>query len=315
MSLTSYRAAPSRDNFRSHVLCPQSREFKRIQVNFLRFFTCSSNRTSIRASRQCGPVHGPYGRLTGAYRQQQQDICGCSQRSHSECGTGDHMTGCLAQSPATITGSAPAGSPWAFWCPLHACDRPVYGLSILLHGRFGTASSNSLASPRASAEYVAVDVQNATAQTTMPSACHAVRYPSVAWMYAAGHTDQSQPRHTRASYCIASQSWTRLLIASRSGPQKFVPSIRASRSIGTYKHLNQLDTTPKRLSALATISWALQKRKQQHRLGGSLQLVPHNLDRLGCLAKGYQVCSQEAIHPEDRSARDLRRPSARRSPE
>ncbi len=140
------------------------------------------------------------------------------------------MTGCRTRSPATTAGLAPAGLPWGFWCPLHACVRPVCERLTLLRGRSGIASSSLLASLHASAGWVDVDSQTAVARTTVLSADPADHYPLVAWMSGDKHADRSQLTRRPVSVCIAFLSWPR--------PQRCVAIMRPlPRTNGVNGHI------------------------------------------------------------------------------
>jgi len=111
------------------------------------------------------------------------------------------------QSPRGGAGFALAGSPSVSWRPLHACDRPIYGLLTLRRGRSDRASSSSRASLRASAGCAADDSQTAVVLTTTPSTDPATQCRQAALTHADKHAGQSRPTRRPASDCIASLSW------------------------------------------------------------------------------------------------------------
>ena len=57
------------------------------------------------------------------------------------------MRDCQTRSPGTISGSAPAGCPWAHAFRWLAFERHACALSGPLHGRTGRVSSSSVTSP------------------------------------------------------------------------------------------------------------------------------------------------------------------------
>lgn len=162
------------------------------------------------------------------YPQRLLSIPGWSRRSHSRCGTGDRMTGCLRRSPATIADLVAAVLPSVLWCPLHACIHCAYEPLTLLRGRCGTASSSLRPSPHASARYEGDDTQSAAVQRTTPSVDLAVHYQQA--LRHAPVDARIDPSQGAGSFLIISLHFhgPGRSSASRSGLQQFFPSISLS---------------------------------------------------------------------------------------
>ena len=172
--------------------------------------------------------------------------------------------GCLTRSPATIAGSAPAGSSWArSGSPGLACDRPVYGLLSLLPGRSGRASSSSPFSPLGPAGGAVADSRSYAVRWKAPLASLAVRCLQVWLIHADTHADRSRPGRKPAAGCSVSLSWP--------GPQR----VALHRASEVFPSISLSMATSSICSANIFFSFAFSASSAFSRLASDTSMPPY----------------------------------------